>query len=161
MTTHAQAARIFDLTGRVAVITGGAGLLGRRHAGIIAAAGGIPVIADLPAADPAGTAAQLGAAYGVPALGWPTDITDPEQVRGLLAAILERFGSVDILINNAGILRDKMSFNMSEEDFDVVVDVVLKPEILDPQGQAILGALGRLGIVMRIVHVGKTLPPWA
>lgn len=101
MDPHAEAARIFDLTGRVAVITGGAGLLGRRHARVIAAAGGIPVIADLPAVDPAAAASELSAAYGVPALGWPTDITDPDQVGGLLAAILDRFGSVDILINNA------------------------------------------------------------
>ena len=101
MANHANLARIFGLAGRVAVITGGAGLLGRQHAKVIAAAGGIPVIADLPIVDPEATAAQLSKAYGVRALGWPTDITDPEQVDGLLTAVLDRFGSVDILINNA------------------------------------------------------------
>lgn len=98
---NADLARVFDLTGRVAVVTGGSGLLGYKHAEAVAAAGGIPVIADLPATDPMARAAQLSSAYGVPALGFPTDITDPEQVRGLLAATVARFGSVDILINNA------------------------------------------------------------
>jgi NAD(P)-dependent dehydrogenase (short-subunit alcohol dehydrogenase family) len=98
---NADLTRVFDLTGRVAVITGGSGLLGYKHAEAIAAAGGIPVIADLPATDPVARADQLSSAYGVPAVGLPTDITDPKQVKDLLAAIVERFGSVDILINNA------------------------------------------------------------
>jgi NAD(P)-dependent dehydrogenase (short-subunit alcohol dehydrogenase family) len=98
---NAQLTKVFDLTGRVAVITGGSGLLGYKHAEAIAAAGGIPVIADLPATDPMARAQQLNSTYGGPAFGCPTDITDPQQVKGLLAATVERFGSVDILINNA------------------------------------------------------------
>ena len=98
---HDEAANLFDLTGRVAVITGGSGLLGYKHAEVIAGAGGIPVIADLAASAPDARAAELRAKYGVEALGCPVDITDRAQVGALLEAVLDRFGKVDVLINNA------------------------------------------------------------
>lgn len=92
---------LFDLSGRVAVITGGAGLLGYKHAEAIASAGGIPVVVDLSATAPIARAKQLAAATGGQAMGWAADITVPDEVAALLAKILERFGTVDILINNA------------------------------------------------------------
>jgi NAD(P)-dependent dehydrogenase (short-subunit alcohol dehydrogenase family) len=98
---HKDVEALFDLTGRVAVVTGGCGLLGYRHAEVIAAARGIPVLVDLPIADPVGRAATLGATYGVPALGLATDITQRSAVEAMLGTILDRFGRVDILLNNA------------------------------------------------------------
>lgn len=92
---------LFDLTGRVAVITGGAGLLGYKHADIIARAGGIPVLVDLAAARPETKATHLASEYGVKSLGCAIDITKADQVTGLLETILQRFGAVDILVNNA------------------------------------------------------------
>jgi NAD(P)-dependent dehydrogenase (short-subunit alcohol dehydrogenase family) len=92
---------LFDLTGRVAVITGGAGLLGQKHAEIIAAAGGIPVLVDLAAADPREKAQAIKAAFGVDALGIVADITKIEEVQAILESVLDRLGRVDILINNA------------------------------------------------------------
>ena len=62
-----RAKALFDLTGRVAVITGGAGLLGTKHAEIIAAAGGFPVLLDLPQANPDVAAASIAKKYGVEA----------------------------------------------------------------------------------------------
>jgi len=91
----------FDLTGRVAVITGGAGLLGVRHAEAIAEMGGIPVLVDLDGEGAQARAAEIGAVYGVPAMGIRADITQPEAVSKVLARILETFERVDILINNA------------------------------------------------------------
>jgi NAD(P)-dependent dehydrogenase (short-subunit alcohol dehydrogenase family) len=98
---HRQIEALFDLTGRVAVITGGSGMLGLKHAEVIAAAGGTPVLVDLAAAKPEVHAERIAEQYGVKALGCSVDITSPEQVKALLASVLERFGSVDILINNA------------------------------------------------------------
>ena len=92
---------VFDLTGRVAVITGGAGLLGRKHAEAIAACGGHPVLVDLAVAEPEAKARQVSEAFGVNALGRVTDITRLEQVQELLDAVLSRYGRIDILINNA------------------------------------------------------------
>jgi NAD(P)-dependent dehydrogenase (short-subunit alcohol dehydrogenase family) len=90
---------LFSLHGRVAVITGGAGLLGRKHAEVIAAYGGIPVLADVVPAEEQARAIEQR--FGVSAFARKTDITDPASVRGLLDEILARFQRVDILINNA------------------------------------------------------------
>ena len=61
----------------------------------------MPVLVDLPAAEPQARAEQLSATYGVAALGCATDITNADQVQLLLATVLEKLGRVDILINNA------------------------------------------------------------
>jgi NAD(P)-dependent dehydrogenase (short-subunit alcohol dehydrogenase family) len=87
----------FDLTGRVAVITGGTGLLGRQHARAIAEAGGIVVLADIREL-PAG---EVQADYGTSACSILTDITKQEQVEELLGTVMERYGRIDILVNNA------------------------------------------------------------
>jgi len=87
----------FDLTGRVAVITGGAGLLGLSHARAIHAAGGIPVLLDIAA--PAPNILRERAGFEV---GWSRcDITREEELRQTLADILALHGRLDILINNA------------------------------------------------------------
>ncbi len=94
-------AKMFDLTERVAVITGGAGLLGPEHAKIIAAYGGRPVLVDLPAKEPEAAAARLSDEIGSHISGYAADITNPEQIRELLQYVLEKRGRLDILINNA------------------------------------------------------------
>ena len=91
----------FDLGGRVAVITGGAGLLGQRHAEAIAAFGGIPVLLDLNVGRPELVAERLRERFGTRALALEVDITRPESVRSACAQILKRLGRIDILINNA------------------------------------------------------------
>lgn len=91
----------FSLEGRVAIITGGAGLLGVRHGEAIAAAGGIAVLADLRAADAESRAGGIAAATGGTALGLACDVTRAESIEGLLQSVTSRFGRVDILVNNA------------------------------------------------------------
>jgi NAD(P)-dependent dehydrogenase (short-subunit alcohol dehydrogenase family) len=91
---------LFDLTGRVAVITGGAGLLGEQHARAIAAAGGIPVLVDIQPQRATEKAMLLSYEFGM-AFGLAADITNEAEVESLLAKILARFGRLDILINNA------------------------------------------------------------
>jgi NAD(P)-dependent dehydrogenase (short-subunit alcohol dehydrogenase family) len=90
----------FDLTDRVALITGGAGLLGEQHARAIASAGGIPVLLDVTPHAQA-KAEQLAAEFGVRAWSRVTDITQPQDLTVCLQEILSRFGRLDILINNA------------------------------------------------------------
>ena len=93
--------RLFDLTDRVALVTGGAGLLGRKHAEVIASAGGRPVLVDIAAAHPEAKAEELAQSFGVEAMGCVADITCPAQVRSVLEKVLARYGRADILINNA------------------------------------------------------------
>jgi NAD(P)-dependent dehydrogenase (short-subunit alcohol dehydrogenase family) len=93
--------KLFDLSGRVAVITGGAGLLGEQHARAIAGAGGIPVLVDISGACAQRGAEALAAQYHVPAQGYRVDITKRDQLQEFRAQLLQRFGRIDILINNA------------------------------------------------------------
>ena len=92
---------IFDLTGRTAVITGGAGLLGVKHAEAVALAGATPVLVDIAGDAAKERARQIGAQHGVRALGVSCDITSPSDVQALLQRVVDETGRVDILINNA------------------------------------------------------------
>jgi len=94
---------LFDLTGRVAIVTGGAGMLGLRHAEAIAEAGGTPVLADLsPEALEAG-ARHLRERTGVDALAVEVDISSRDRVQAMVADVLNELGRIDILINNAAL----------------------------------------------------------
>lgn len=94
---------MFDLAGRVAILTGGAGLLGRQYTRTLLAAGAKVVVADVHA-DQADAAARE-AMTDVPgeAVGWGVDVRKKPDVEGMTAGILQRFGRIDILINNAAI----------------------------------------------------------
>lgn len=91
----------FNLSGRVAMITGGAGLLGRQHAAAITAAGAHVVLVDLESADPAVAASQVTVAPGVGITGIAADITIKTDVERVVAETVRQFGRLDILINNA------------------------------------------------------------
>lgn len=91
----------FNLNGKVAIITGGAGLLGEMHAEIIAEAGGIPILVDINEEMAIKKANSIAKKYNVPALGIKTDITKESNIKSFLKKILKRYNQIDILINNA------------------------------------------------------------
>ena len=91
----------FDLTGKVAIITGGGGLLGAMHAEAIAEAGGITVLADINEKLACEKAEAITKKYIVQSIAVKTDITNKRNVEKLLETVLKKFGRVDILINNA------------------------------------------------------------
>jgi NAD(P)-dependent dehydrogenase (short-subunit alcohol dehydrogenase family) len=91
----------FRVDGRVAVITGGAGLLGTRHAEAIADAGGIPVLADLDERKAQERARDIEDAFGVRAMAVGVDITSADSVRKMVETVMSTLGQIDILINNA------------------------------------------------------------
>lgn len=97
----AEISQLFDLTGRVAVITGGAGMLGRMHAEAIAEARGVPVLADINGRLALAAAKTIRAKHKVAAMGVRTDITNRADVGRLLKTVLAKYGRIDILINNA------------------------------------------------------------
>lgn len=92
---------MFDLAGRVAIVTGGAGLLGTRHAAALAEYGAIPVLLDIGAARTEAAAKAISDTHRVKALGLAADITDASALMEVKARLLEEFGRIDILINNA------------------------------------------------------------
>lgn len=91
----------FDLTGRVAIITGGGGLLGRKHGEAVAELGAMAVLVDIDLGRAEAAAADVAARFDGRACAFACDITDVQAVENLAAAVMARFGRVDILINNA------------------------------------------------------------
>jgi NAD(P)-dependent dehydrogenase (short-subunit alcohol dehydrogenase family) len=92
---------LFDLSGRVIVISGAAGLLGRQHVDAVASAGGIPIILDLLLEPAEQLAQEIKSKYGVSAVGYAVDITIENRVASNTKVILEKFGKIDALVNNA------------------------------------------------------------
>src|SRR5689334_10451882 len=92
----------FDLTGRVALVTGGVGLLGAEFCRTLAEAGASVAVVDLNAEAAAKTAEVLTRA-GYQALAVPTDITKPESVAAMLEKTVSAFGRLDILVNSAAL----------------------------------------------------------
>jgi NAD(P)-dependent dehydrogenase (short-subunit alcohol dehydrogenase family) len=121
-----------DFKGRVAIVTGAGGGLGRQHALALAARGAKVVVNDLGGArDGSGgsvSAAQVVdeiKAAGGEAIANGASVTDFEAVQAMVAQAVDAWGRVDILVNNAGILRDKSFAKMELADFKLVVDVHL------------------------------------
>ncbi|OGL50491.1 MAG: oxidoreductase [Candidatus Schekmanbacteria bacterium RIFCSPLOWO2_02_FULL_38_14] len=93
----------FSLENKTGIITGGAGLLGRKHAEAVIEAGGIPVIADINKRLAEKTASELSLKYRKEAIGIYMDITSKQSVESVRDEILKRFSRIDFLINNAAI----------------------------------------------------------
>jgi len=91
----------FSLKDRVIVITGGSGLLGQQHAEIVAFAGGVPIIIDLQKKAAEVLARRLRKKYGVNAVGYKVDITQECEIVENCERILNQFGHIDGLVNNA------------------------------------------------------------
>ena len=93
----------FDLTEKIAVITGGAGLLGEKHAEAIAEFGGIPILLDIDKKTGDKKAQRISKEYKVDCEFQYCDITDESQVSSVRDFLLSKFGHIDILVNNAAI----------------------------------------------------------
>jgi NAD(P)-dependent dehydrogenase (short-subunit alcohol dehydrogenase family) len=105
---------------RVAIVTGGGNGLGRAHAMALAARGARVVVVDLAGAD---SVANEIIAAGGQAMAAGVSVSDREAIAALVERVMGAYGRIDILINNAGILRDKSFGKMEYEDFVVVMDV--------------------------------------
>jgi 3-oxoacyl-[acyl-carrier protein] reductase len=118
-----------DLSGKIAVVTGAAAGLGRAEAIGLAKAGAIVVVNDMAKAIDASDVMDEIAAAGSKAVTVSGDISQRSTADELVATA-DGLGGLDIVVNNAGITRDRMLFNMSDEDFDAVIAVHLRGHFL-------------------------------
>jgi NAD(P)-dependent dehydrogenase (short-subunit alcohol dehydrogenase family) len=122
------------LDGRVAIVTGAGRGIGRSVATLLAAEGAAVVVNDLGSAvdgtgsdtGPAGEVVAAIVAAGGQAAVNGADVSDHGAAQSLIESAVEQFGRLDVLVNAAGILRDRMIFNMSEQEWDDVIRVHLK-----------------------------------
>lgn len=125
--------KLFSLTGKTAIVTGGCGLLGKEHCNVLAEAGANVVVLDVQEDQAKEVAQELSAQYGVESVGLSVDITSSSSLLNACEFVKKRFQSVDILVNNAAIndmvenpvsqLEESKFENYSVELFRKVLDV--------------------------------------
>lgn len=113
-----------EVEGAVAVVTGAGVGLGRAEALALGAAGAKVVVNDI--GDAANTVAEEIRSAGGEAVGAPGDIGDWEFATGLVRRAVDEFGDLNVLVNNAGVLRDRMIFSVSADEWDTVLRVHLR-----------------------------------
>tara|TARA_Y100000768_G_C23965513_1_gene677627 strand:- start:87 stop:914 length:828 start_codon:yes stop_codon:yes gene_type:complete len=172
---------IFRLNDKVIVVTGASGLLGEKHAEAIACYGGTPVLIDLSEDKINKTVEQLNKKYNVNSMGYVVDVTDEEAVKNNVSEVIQKYGKIDGLINNAANnpkVEDSENINFSRlENFPENVwnddlDVGLKGAFLcakyygyeiskNPKGGSILNISSDLGLIApdQDLYLVEGLPP--
>jgi len=172
---------IFRLNDKVIVVTGASGLLGEKHAEAIACYGGTPVLIDLSEDKINKIVEQLNEKYNVNSMGYVVDVTDEEAVKKNVSEVIQKYGKIDGLINNAANnpkVEDSENINFSRlENFPENVwnddlDVGLKGAFLcakyygyeiskNPEGGSILNISSDLGLIApdQDLYLVDGLPP--
>ena len=152
---------MFDLTGKVAIVTGASRGIGKSIA-VLLAANGATVVAAAREDHASETVSEITAAGGHAETA-SLDVTQASEIEALVTATVKRHGSIDILINNAGIARDQLALRMKRSDWDAVIatnltasflcsQAVLKPMIRKRSGRivnisSVVGQMGNAGQV--------------
>ena len=145
----------FDLTGKVALVTGASSGLGRHFAKVLSAAGAKTVLAARRTDRLKDLAAELEATGGE-ALPIAMDVTQADSIQAGLEATVERFGGpADIIVNNSGLSREDWFTKMSEEDFDLVMDTNAKGVWL--VSRTFAGALVKAGKPGSVINIASIL----
>jgi 3-oxoacyl-[acyl-carrier protein] reductase len=140
------------LVGSAAIVTGGARGIGLEIAGVFARHGARVLVVDLAEADAQSAAEQIAAAGGT-AAAIGANVANEADVARVIRTCVERFGSVDVLVNNAGIVRDATMRKMTLDDFRAVLDVNLTGTWLMTKAAAAVMREQRSGAIVNMSSI--------
>jgi NAD(P)-dependent dehydrogenase (short-subunit alcohol dehydrogenase family) len=156
--THADIGRLLDLGGKVAIVTGAASGIGRETAKYFANAGASVIVADRDLHGAEAVAAALRST-GANALAVPVDIADEASVSGLMTETTDRFGALDILVNNAAIQDRAMLEDTTIDFWDRMQAVNLRgPFLCVREAAKIMRAAGNGGAIVNVASLGAIHP---
>lgn len=140
---------MLDFTNKVVVVTGSARGIGKSLAESFAKLGAKVVVTDLDQA----LCEQVAKEISADAIGVKANVTSAEDIEALFQAAVEKFGRVDVVVNNAGITRDTLMIRMDEKDWDMVLDINLKGAFLVTKAAARIMMKQRYGRIVNISSV--------
>ena len=141
-----------DLTGKLALVTGGARGIGQAIGEELARLGAQVLLGDVNQAGAEETAGKIRESGGQ-AKGIALNVTDAAQLQGVFDSILKEYKPLDILVNNAGITRDGLLMRMKEPDWDLVLEVNLKGGFLCSQQAVKQMFKQRFGVIVNIASI--------
>lgn len=142
-----------DLKEKVAVVTGSARGIGRAIAEKLAEAGAKIVVSDIMEDLGQQTAQEIADKYGVETTFFKCDVTSADDNTALVNEAVTKFGSIDIMVNNAGITKDGLFARMKEQDFSLVVDINLKGAYLGAHAAYLKMMKQRSGTIINMASV--------
>lgn len=142
---------MFDLTGKIAIVTGASRGIGRGIAATLAARGAL-VVAAAREQNAAATVGEIVAAGGRAEVA-SVDVTDAASVAALVAGVVERHGRLDVLVNNAGVARDQLVLRMKRDDWDAVIAANLTGAFVAAQAAVKTMVRQRSGRIINISSV--------
>lgn len=140
-----------------AIVTGAARGIGKAIALKLAEQGLNVVVSDILIDEAQAAAAQLKETHGVEALAVKTDVSNVQDVEDLIKTTVDQLGSVDFLVNNAGVTRDNLTIRMSEQEWDMVLNINLKGTFLCSQAASKVMMKNRFGRIVNIASVAGIL----
>ncbi len=137
-----------DFSGKTAIVTGSGRGIGRSIAEKFSALGATVIISDVNEELVAATAKEIKGAVGIKA-----NVTVQEDIEALFKTVTETYGKIDVVVNNAGVTRDTLLIRMSEQDWDMVLDINLKGAFLVTKTAARYMMKQRFGRIVNISSV--------
>lgn len=126
---------MFDLTNKVALVTGARRGMGRAHAEALASQGAKVAVTDISKDECEAVVGEI-TARGGEARAWKLDVTDRKEIDAVFGAVAAHFGRLDILINNAGIFEPKAALEINEEEWEKTIRINLRGEFFCAQRAA-------------------------
>lgn len=142
-----------NLAGKTAIVTGATKGIGNGFAHALAKEGANIVVVSRNQVDCDTVAAQLAQAYNVETLGFAADVTEMPRIEALMEAVLERFGRVDILVNNAGSAITKRAEDITENDWDHILNLDLKAVFFTAQAAGKIMIRQKSGKIINIASI--------